>query len=45
MLEMVKALHPTPALGGLPQKMGLAIIRMKKKWIVVSTEHRLAGLT
>lgn len=31
MLEMVKALHPTPALGGLPQKMGLAIIRMKEE--------------
>ncbi|MBC1493617.1 isochorismate synthase MenF [Listeria welshimeri] len=30
-LEMVKALHPTPALGGLPQKMGLAIIRMKEE--------------
>lgn len=28
---MVKALHPTPALGGLPQKMGLAIIRMKEE--------------
>lgn len=28
--EIVKALHPTPALGGLPQQTAKAIIRMKE---------------
>ncbi|WP_239254248.1 isochorismate synthase [Listeria ilorinensis] len=31
LLEVVEALHPTPALGGLPQKLALAVIRMKEK--------------